>query len=112
MSGQETALIKNRLDKLESMIIATGRNTVTVSNSTTVTGVVDLSLGFTPTASTRVVASVMYEGNHTPYNNAILTLHYYSSKITASLTAGYNQGQTLRYLTQGTYYIDWIVTSK
>ena len=112
LSGQETALIKNRLDKLESMIIATGRNTVTVSNNTTVTGVVDLSLGFTPTANTRVVASVMYVGNYTPYNNAILTLHFYSSKITASLTAGYNEGQTLRHLAQGTYYIDWIVTQK
>ena len=88
LSGQETALIKNRLDKLENTIIETGRNTVTVSTSTVVTGVVDLSLSFTPTASTRVVASVMYVGNHNPYNNAILTLHFSSSKITASLTAG------------------------
>ena len=115
LTGQETNLLRNNLNKLESkldsLIVKTGRATLTVTGSPTL-ATVDLSLGFTPTASTRIVASVLVASSPTPYNNAVLTLHYNSSKIIASLTAGGNSGQTLNSLTNGTYYIDWIVLSQ
>lgn len=115
LTGQETNLLRNNLNKLESkldgLIVKTGRATLTVTGSPSI-ATVDLSLGFTPTASTRIVASVLVASSPTPYNNAVLTLHYTSNKITASLTAGGNSGQTLNPLVNGTYYIDWIVLSQ
>ncbi|MBQ7071714.1 MAG: hypothetical protein IJM87_10625 [Ruminococcus sp.] len=101
------------LSGIEHAAIYHGRDEITVSDTSTAMAFVNLSLGFSASATTKVVAAVRYDSAPTPYNNVILTLHRSGSTMIASITAGYNvAGGTTRYLPRGSYPIDWICFDK
>lgn len=87
-----------------------GRSEIIVSGKQ-VSATVSLSLGFTPTTSTMVLATVRKDDAPSPYENFCLNLRLNSSQMYAQLTMGPNvTGPTfVSYLPLGKYYIDWLV---
>ncbi len=111
--GKAGETIDAILGGIEHAAIYHGRDTITVSESSTQVASVNLSLGFTAKASTKVVATVRLDAAPTPYNNVMLTLHRNSNVMIASIIAGYNvAGSTTCYLPKGSYIIDWICFDK
>ncbi len=101
------------LGGIEHAAIYHGRDTITVSDTGTAFAFVNLSLGFSASATTKVVAAVRLDSAPTPYNNVILTLHRSGNTLMASITAGYNVGGgTTCDLPRGRYQIDWICFDK
>lgn len=87
-----------------------GSETVTVGSGEAMAGAT-LSLGFSPTANTKIVGSVRRSGAPTPLTGVLLTFHYISvgsRSIYANLSHGGNDVQTTHNLPAGTYYIDWV----
>lgn len=103
------------LGGIEHAAIYHGRNTITVSDTSIQVASVNLSLGFSASATTKVVATVRFDSAPTPYNNVVLTLHRIGSVLMASITAGYNvpgPGGTTTYLPKGSFIVDWICFDK
>jgi len=74
---------------------------------------IKLSLPFTPTAKTKVIASLRMLSVPTPMQNICMTIREYSNEMYANLVMGNNDsGENLYAIPNGTYYIDWIVIDK
>lgn len=78
-----------------------------------------LSLPFTPTINTRIVATLRRAGTPSPFLNYCLTLAYNQISATnaliyAVICAGQNASGSSPSATlpAGTYYIDWLVLDK
>jgi hypothetical protein len=95
----------------------TGTETITSSSSSSFLNT-KLSLPFTPTINTRIVATLRRAGTPGPFINYCLTLLYSqtsatNASITAVICAGQNaSGSPSATLPSGTYYVDWLVLDK
>lgn len=97
--------------------LISGTETITNSSSSSFLNT-KLSLPFTPTINTRIVATLRRAGAPSPFLNYCLTLTYNQTSATnasiyAVICAGQNaSGSPSATLPAGTYYVDWLVLSK
>lgn len=97
--------------------LISGTETITNSSSTSFLNT-KLSLPFTPTINTRIVATLRRAGTPSPFLNYCLTLTYNQTSATnasiyAVICAGQNaSGKPESTLPAGTYYVDWLVLDK
>ena len=97
--------------------LISGTETITNSSSTSFLNT-KLSLPFTPTINTRIVATLRCAGEPSPFLNYCLTLTYNQTSATnasmyAVICAGQNaSGAPSATLPAGTYHIDWLVLDK
>lgn len=100
-----------------ALSLISGTETITNSSSSSFLNT-KLSLPFTPTINTRVVATLRIAGTPSPFRNYCLTLLYSqtsatNASITAVICAGQNaSGFPSATLPAGTYYVDWLVLDK
>lgn len=100
-----------------ALSLISGTETITNSSSSSFLNT-KLSLPFTPTINTRVVATLRIAGTPSPFRNYCLTLLYSqtsatNASITAVICAGQNaSGSPSATLPAGTYYVDWLVLDK
>lgn len=97
--------------------LISGTETITNSSSSSFLNT-KLSLPFTPTINTRIVATLRRAGAPSPFLNYCLTLTYNQTSATnasiyAVICAGQNaSGTPESTLPAGTYYVDWLVLDK
>nr|UVY09681.1 MAG: hypothetical protein [Bacteriophage sp.] len=97
--------------------LISGTETITNSSSSSFLNT-KLSLPFTPTINTRIVATLRRAGTPSPFLNYCLTLTYNQTSATnasiyAVICAGQNaSGTPESTLPAGTYYVDWLVLDK
>lgn len=108
-SGKEVGeAVKNATDYLPLIY---GRETVTRTSSQSGNYLsVKLSLPFTPTNNTIVVATVEVNGTPNPFRDFALVLCYVSGSIYATVSKDYYAETNT--LPSGTYYINWFVLDK
>lgn len=92
-------------------IAARGTATITADGSSTSPSAA-LDLPSTPTADTKIVATLRAADTPNPYLNIILTLSYNDGHIYAVLSDAANNGSTTVAVKAGTYYVDWIMLDK
>ena len=98
------------LDGIETGAIYHGTQTVEVKEATVmVFG--DMTLGFTPTAKTAVVASLRRATGPGPVGYQ-LNLLYTAGRLYYTIVWGGNTGVEMQSVPSGTYYIDWICIDK
>lgn len=108
--GKAGETIDAILDGIETGAIYHGTHTVTVEEATImVSGT--LSLGFTPTADTAIVASLRRAGAPSPVGYQ-LNLLYITGRLYYTIVWGGNTGADTQSVPSGTYYIDWICIDK
>lgn len=109
-SGEQTdQAIENALQYLPLIY---GRETVTRTSSQSSSYLsVKLSLPFTPTNNTIVVATVEVNGAPNPFRDYALVLCYITGSIYATVSKNY-YAETNNALPSGTYYINWFVLDK
>lgn len=101
----------------KALPLISGTETITSSSSSSLINK-KLSLPFTPTINTRIVATLRRAGTPSPFLNYCLTLTYNQTSATnASIYAVICAGQNARgtpesTLPAGTYYVDWLVLDK
>ena len=100
-----------------ALSLISGTETITNSSSSSFLNT-KLSLPFTPTINTRIVATLRRAGTPSPFLNYCLTLTYNQTSATnasiyAVICAGQNaSGTPESTLPAGTYYVDWLVLDK
>lgn len=72
----------------------------------------ELPLPFTPTANTRIVATLRYAGAPSPSRYYVLSLCYISSKIYVVICNPQYTAGSSSSISAGTYYVDWVVLNK
>lgn len=101
----------------KALPLIAGTETITNSGSSSLINK-KLSLPFTPTINTRIVATLRRAGTPSPFLNYCLTLTYNQTSATnasiyAVICAGQNaSGSPSATLPAGTYYVDWLVLDK
>ncbi|WP_124100878.1 hypothetical protein [Ruminococcus sp. Marseille-P6503] len=101
----------------KALPLISGTETITSSSSSSLINK-KLSLPFTPTINTRIVATLRRAGAPSPFLNYCLTLTYNQTSATnasiyAVICAGQNaSGAPSSTLPAGTYYVDWLVLDK
>ncbi len=101
----------------KALPLISGTETITSSSSSSLINK-KLSLPFTPTINTRIVATLRRAGTPSPFLNYCLTLTYNQTSATnasiyAVICAGQNaSGTPESTLPAGTYYVDWLVLDK
>ena len=101
----------------KALPLISGTETITSSSSSSLINK-KLSLPFTPTINTRIVATLRRAGTPSPFLNYCLTLTYNQTSATnasiyAVICAGQNaSGAPESTLPAGTYYVDWLVLDK
>ncbi len=101
----------------KALPLVSGTETITSSSSSSLINK-KLSLPFTPTINTRIVATLRRAGTPSPFLNYCLTLTYNQTSATnasiyAVICAGQNaSGAPSSTLPAGTYYVDWLVLDK
>lgn len=101
----------------KALPLISGTETITSSSSSSLINK-KLSLPFTPTINTRIVATLRRAGTPSPFLNYCLTLTYNQTSATnasiyAVICAGQNaSGSPSATLPSGTYYVDWLVLDK
>lgn len=101
----------------KALPLVSGTETITSSSSSSLINK-KLSLPFTPTINTRIVATLRRAGTPSPFLNYCLTLTYNQTSATnasiyAVICAGQNaRGAPSSTLPAGTYYVDWLVLDK
>lgn len=101
----------------KALPLISGTETITSSSSSSLINK-KLSLPFTPTINTRIVATLRRAGTPSPFLNYCLTLTYNQTSATnasiyAVICAGQNaSGKPESTLPSGTYYVDWLVLDK
>ena len=101
----------------KALPLISGTETITSSSSSSLINK-KLSLPFTPTINTRIVATLRRAGTPSPFLNYCLTLTYNQTSATnasiyAVICAGQNaSGSPSATLPAGTYYVDWLVLDK